>query len=364
MSRYARHLSLKEIGIEGQKKLAAASVLVIGAGGLGSPVLQYLTAAGIGRLGVADHDKVSLSNLQRQVIFTEADVGKPKAETAVARLRSLNSTVRYQAFSSSIHSGNALQIISEYDIVVDCTDNFPTRYLLNDACVLSGKPYVYGAIHRFEGQVAVFNLRKNSANYRDLYPAPPAPGSVPNCEEEGVLGILPGLIGSLQAAEVLKIVTGSGAVLDSVLLMVDAWENDMQKMKVKPRGTREKITQLIDYEAFCGLSPRQQNVNEITVGELSEWMKNGVDFQLIDVREPYEYNIVHMNGELMPMSALPEYVDLIDRHRKVVLHCHHGSRSASVIRALESRYGFENLYNLKGGIHAWAVEIDKSLPTY
>lgn len=364
MSRYARHLSLHEIGFEGQRKISGASVLVVGAGGLGSPVLQYLTAAGIGHIGVVDHDSVALSNLQRQVLFNERDIGKNKAEAAIAHLQLLNSTIGFTCFPEKIDSSNAIEIISGFSLVVDCTDNFPTRYLLNDACVLTGRPYIYGAIHRFEGQVAVFNLNAKSANYRDLYPTPPSPGSVPTCEEEGVLGVLPGLIGTLQAAEVLKIVTESGEVLDNTLLMVDAWDTSIERMKIKPGVTRESIRQLIDYEDFCGLKRLEKDIREITVQELDAWRRNQVDFQLIDVREAYESEIVEIGGELMPMSSLAEYVDLIDRHRKVVIHCHHGSRSASVIRALESRHGYNNLYNLRGGIHAWALEIDNKLPTY
>lgn len=364
MSRYARHLSLKEIGIEGQKKISLAKVLVVGAGGLGSPVLQYLVAAGVGEIGVADHDAVALHNLQRQVIFTEQDIGKNKAEAAVSHLQELNSTIYITSYPFKIQSSNALKIISGYDMVIDCTDNFPTRYLLNDACLITSKPYIYGAIHRFEGQVAVFNLRETSANYRDLYPTPPAPGSVPSCEEEGVLGVLPGLIGTMQAIEAIKIITGSGEILDGVLVMIDAWETTMERMKVKPRGTREKISGLIDYEAFCGIQKHDKDLKEISVQELEIWRRNKLDFQLIDVRETYEYEIVEIGGELIPMSRLADYMDLIDRHRKVVIHCHHGGRSASVIRALESRHGFNNLYNLRGGIHAWATEIDKGLPVY
>lgn len=356
-------MSLKEIGPQGQQKIAGASVLVVGAGGLGCPVLQYLAAAGVGKLGIVDHDVVSISNLQRQVLFRESDVGKNKALAAKDHLSQLNSTIELNTYPAKITSANALELVSRHDMVIDCTDNFPTRYLLNDACLLAGKPYVYGAIHRFEGQVAVFNLTSTSANYRDLYPTPPAPGSVPTCEEEGVLGVLPGLIGTMQAIEALKIVTGSGQALDGTLLMLDAWDNSRQKMAVKPKGTREKVEKLIDYEAFCGLRGLSE-IREISVQELASWKKNGVDFQLVDVREDYEFEIVNMGGELMPMSALQEYIELIDRDRQVVVHCHHGGRSASVIRLLESRYGFDNLYNLAGGIHAWAEEIAPELPRY
>lgn len=363
MSRYARHLSLKEIGPAGQQKIAEASVLVVGAGGLGCPVLMYLAAAGVGHIGIIDNDAVSLSNLQRQVLFRESDVGKNKATAAKSHLQQLNSTIQLTAFPEKLSSSNAMGVIEAFDMVIDCTDNFPTRYLLNDACLLTGKPYIYGAIHRFEGQVCVFNLTAESANYRDLYPAPPAPGSVPTCEEEGVLGVLPGLIGTMQAIEALKIITGSGEVLDGELVMLDAWDNTRQKMMVRPKGTRSKVEKLIDYEAFCGIKGYQE-IKEITVQELASWKKNGVDFQLIDVREEHEFEIVNMEGELMPMSAFQEHIDLIDRDRQVVVHCHHGGRSASVIRLLESTYGFDNLYNLAGGIHAWAEEIDNNLPTY
>ncbi len=364
MSRYARHLSLKEIGPIGQQKIGEAKVLVVGAGGLGCPVLQYLTAAGVGHIGIIDNDLVSLSNLQRQILFRESDVGKSKAEIARKHLFELNSTLDIRAFPEKITSANAVDILSGFDMVVDCTDNFPTRYLLNDACLLTGKPYIYGAIHRFEGQVAVFNLTKESANYRDLYPTPPAPGSVPTCEEEGVLGVLPGLIGTLQAIEVLKIITQSGEVLDSELMMLGAWDNTRQRMVIRPNGSRPKVTALIDYEAFCGIKNHQVEMKEITVQELSSWKENCVDYQLIDVREPYEYEIVNIGAELMPMSELQEYIDLIDKDRQVVIHCHHGGRSASVIQILQSRYGFNNLYNLTGGIHAWAEEIDPKLAIY
>ncbi|WP_416866054.1 MAG: ThiF family adenylyltransferase [Imperialibacter sp.] len=364
MSRYARHLSLKEIGPAGQQKIAEGRVLVIGAGGLGCPVLQYLAAAGVGRIGIVDNDVVSISNLQRQVVFRESDVGKNKAEAAKSHLMALNSTIELVAYQEKITSANALDIVAGFDIVIDCTDNFPTRYLMNDVCLLADKPYIYGAIHRFEGQVAVFNLTKESANYRDLYPTPPAAGSVPTCEQEGVLGVLPGLIGTMQAIEALKIITQSGEVLDSTLVMLGAWDNTRQRMVIKPKGTRAKVTKLIDYEAFCGIKNYQENMKEITVQELDSWKKNGVSFQLIDVREAHEYETVNMGGELMPMSELQEYLDLIDKDRQVVVHCHHGGRSASVIQALQSRYGFDNLYNLIGGIHAWAEEIDPNLPTY
>jgi len=364
MSRYARHLSLKEIGPEGQRKIGGGRVLVVGAGGLGCPVLMYLAAAGVGHIGVVDNDVVSLSNLQRQVLFRESDVCKNKAEAAVFHLRQLNSTISLVAHPVKIDSSNALGLLLDYDLVIDCTDNFPTRYLLNDACVLSGKPCVYGAIHRFEGQVAVFNLTSGSANYRDLYPAPPAPGTVPTCEEEGVLGVLPGLIGTMQAAEALKIITSTGVVLDGVLMMVDAWDNSQQRMKVRTTEPRPTIEKLIDYEAFCSLKGAEEKVKEISVQELAVWQKNGVDFQLVDVREAYEYDLVNIGGELMPMSQFQEFINLIEHDKPVVVHCHHGGRSASVIRMLQNRHDYRNLHNLKGGIHAWAMEIDNDLPTY
>jgi sulfur-carrier protein adenylyltransferase/sulfurtransferase len=376
INRYQRHLSLKGFGLDGQNKLKQAKVLVVGAGGLGSPVSMYLAAAGIGKLGIADHDNISISNLQRQILYSENQVGKSKAQETVERLKSLNSEIRYESIPSKLTSTNALQIISGYDVVVDATDNFPTRYLLNDACVLLKKPLVHGSILQFEGQLSVFNFEyesgKRSSNYRDLFPVPPLPGSVPDCAQAGVLGVLPGIIGSMQALEVIKIITRVAQPLADKLLIWDSLEMSTTIISIKNHDTSAQIKSLIDYEDFCGISqdknkslkPNESVMKEVTVQELQRMKESGEDFQLIDVREPYEYDICNLDGELIPMSEIPNNVDRIAKDKKVVIHCRSGKRSGDMLLWLEKNHNLSNLYNLKGGILAWAKEIDPEMPVY
>jgi len=365
LERYSRHLVLPQFGIDGQQKIKRAKVMVVGAGGLGCPVLQYLAAAGVGTIGVIDDDTVGESNLQRQVLYGTTDIGKPKATQAASKLNVLNPHVIVTPHILRINSTNALELLDTYDLVVDCTDNFPTRYLLNDACVLLDKPLVYGSIFRYEGQVAVFNLHQG-ANYRDLYPTPPTPGSVPNCEEGGVLGVLPGIIGCFQANEVLKIISGIGEPLNGRLLLIDTLSLETRLVKFPNRNERNSIKKLIDYDEFCGINKKQpiMDMKEITVEELKKLRDNGDDFQLIDVREDYEIEICQIDGERIPLSEIPHSVDKISRDKKVIIHCRSGSRSGNTIKWLEKNHNFENLYNLKGGILAWADRIDPSMAKY
>lgn len=375
--RYSRHLVLEEFGLESQMKLKQARVLVIGAGGLGSPVLLYLTAVGIGKIGIVDFDKVDVTNLQRQVLFTTEDVGKNKAEAASGRLKALNPLIEVKSYALRITSVNALDLLKGYDVMVDGSDNFPTRYLVNDACVLLGKPFVYGSILKFEGQVSVFNLQKPdtsfSANYRDLFPQPPSPESAPNCEQAGVLGVLPGMIGSLMATEVIKIITGIGKPLADKLLIFDALDTEFTTINIPNRNAIGSIKQLIDYEDFCGINQKKNKyldiqhnkpMREITVQELKKLKDAGADFQLIDVREPHEYDICDIGGELIPMAEIPSSTDQISRDKQVIIHCRSGKRSGEMVLWLEKNEGYENLYNLKGGILAWAKEIDPEMLVY
>ncbi len=368
MARYARHIAIPEFNVEGQQKLKAAKVLVIGSGGLGSPLLLYLAAAGVGHLGIVDFDVVDESNLQRQVLFTVEDIGKSKAETAKNRLLKLNPHIEITVFNTAFTKDNALEIIKDFDVVADGTDNFPTRYLVNDACVLANKVNVYASIFRFEGQVSVFNYLSGDGtkgpNYRDLFPEPPPPGLVPNCAEGGVLGVLPGIIGSLQASEVIKVVTGVGEPLSGKLFLFDAASFTTRTLKIE-KNPKTKITELINYEQFCGIEPKEEKtVKEITVQELKALVDTNADYQLIDVREPYEYDIANLNGELIPLSKVVQAAGQISRDKKVIIHCRSGVRSANAIRELELLHNFENLYNLKGGILAFSNEIDNSIPTY
>lgn len=369
LARYARHLAIPEFGMEGQQKLRAGRVLVVGSGGLGSPLLLYLAAAGVGHIGIVDFDVVDESNLQRQVLFTVSDVGKPKAEAAALRLKALNPHIEVTVYRMPFTRDNALQLIESYDVVADGTDNFPTRYLVNDACVLAGKINVYASIFRFEGQVSVFNYLfpdgSRGPNYRDLFPDPPPPGMVPSCAEGGVLGVLPGIIGSMQANEVIKVLTGVGEPLAGRLFLFDAASFTTRVLKVRSNPDIA-ITQLINYEQFCGLEPPTDGspVKEITVQELQHLQTVNGAIQLIDVREPYEYDIANLQGDLIPMAQIVDHPERISRDRQVVIHCRSGRRSADVIRELQQRYGFDNLYNLKGGILAWAREIDPSIPEY
>jgi molybdopterin/thiamine biosynthesis adenylyltransferase/rhodanese-related sulfurtransferase len=380
LERYSRHLIIPEFNIEGQRKLKAARVLVIGTGGLGSPLLLYLTAAGIGTIGLVDFDTVDQSNLQRQVLFTVSDVGKHKVDAAIDRLKGLNPHVNFIAHKTRITSENALDIIKDYDVVADGTDNFPTRYLVNDACVLLNKVNVYASIFRFEGQLSVFNYTDVNGvvgpNYRDMFPLPPPPGLVPSCAEGGVIGVLPGILGSLQANEVIKVVSGVGDPMNGRFFIFDAasFETRILKIKRNPsnplNGDNPTQKGLIDYVQFCGIAPeadptkKSDEVEEIDVFQLREWMDSNKDFQLIDVREPYEYEIANLSGELIPLAQISSKVDAISRERKVVVHCRSGIRSAKAIRELQEFHGYNNLVNLKGGILAFAKEIDHSIPTY
>jgi adenylyltransferase/sulfurtransferase len=375
LERYSRHLIIPEFNIKGQAKLKESSVLVVGTGGLGSPLLQYLTAAGVGTIGIVDFDVVDDSNLQRQVLFSVDDVGKSKAETAAAKLKKLNPYIKFKVYNTQLTSENALDIVKDYDLVADGTDNFPTRYLVNDACVILGKTNVYGSIFRFEGQVSVFNHKLKDGefgpHYRDLFPEPPPPGLVPSCAEGGVIGVLPGIIGSIQANEVIKVITGIGEPLAGRLFLFDALNFETRTVNVRKDPETPEIKELIDYVQFCGLGPNgsgekkdNEMVKEITVLELSELKKNNEDFQLIDVRENYEYEIAHIDGELVPLGLVQSFADQISRDKKVVFLCRSGIRSAQAIRMLEKQYGFDNLYNLKGGILAWADQIDPSIPKY
>jgi molybdopterin/thiamine biosynthesis adenylyltransferase/rhodanese-related sulfurtransferase len=374
LARYNRHIIIPEFGLAAQQKLKAAKVLVVGSGGLGSPVLLYLAAAGIGTIGIVDFDVVDDSNLQRQVLFGVNEIGKPKVEAAKERLQALNPHIEFILYNTQLTSQNALNIIKDYDVVADGTDNFPTRYLVNDACVLLGKPNVYASIFQFEGQVSVFNYRKASGesgpNYRDLYPTPPPPGLVPSCAEGGVLGVLPGIIGSLQALEVIKVVTGVGEPLVGRFYIFDALSFESRTFNISRRddnplnGTNPTITQLIDYEQFCGVKAVEKPVKEITPKELYELQVKGEPFQLIDVREPYEYDIVNIGAELIPLATVAEQVEKISKDQPVIVHCKMGGRSAKAIRELEEKFGFANLYNLKGGIIAYIDEVKPELAKY
>ncbi|HKH59619.1 MAG TPA: molybdopterin-synthase adenylyltransferase MoeB [Flavitalea sp.] len=374
LARYNRHIIIPEFGLESQRKLKAAKVLVVGSGGLGSPVLLYLAAAGVGTLGIIDFDVVDDSNLQRQILFGVESIGAPKVEAARERLLALNPHIKIQLYNEQLTSKNALDVIKEYHVVADGTDNFPTRYLVNDACILTGKPNVYASIFQFEGQVSVFNYRnaKGEAgpNYRDLYPTPPPPGLVPSCAEGGVLGVLPGIIGSMQASEVIKVITGVGETLSGRFFIFDALNFETRTFKISRRddnpisGKNPTIKELIDYEQFCGMKTVEKPIKEISVKDLYDWQVRGEKFQLIDVREPHEYDIVNLGGELIPLATVSTNADRIDKDRKVVLHCKMGGRSAKAVRELEEKYGFDNLYNLKGGILAYIDEVKPELTKY
>ncbi|MEZ5006536.1 MAG: molybdopterin-synthase adenylyltransferase MoeB [Chitinophagales bacterium] len=375
LARYNRHIIIPELGMEGQLKLKNAKVLVIGTGGLGSPMLLYLAAAGVGTLGIVDFDVVDESNLQRQVLFSVQDVGRPKVEAAKERIEGINPHIKVNAYNLQLTSKNALELFKDYDLVADGTDNFPTRYLVNDASVFSGIPNVYASIYRFDGQVSVFNYTDKDGNtgpnYRDLYAEPPPPGLVPSCAEGGVLGVLPGIIGSLQANEVIKVITGIGEPLSGKLYTFDALSFksrtfNIGKDKTNPlTGENPTQTTLIDYEQFCGIPQAYEasKVKEITVQELKNWMVQEKDFQLIDVRESHEYDIVNLGAELIPLKTVVNNANKFNKNKPVVVYCKMGGRSAIAIQQLQEK-GFDNLLNLKGGITAYAKEIDPSLITY
>jgi molybdopterin/thiamine biosynthesis adenylyltransferase/rhodanese-related sulfurtransferase len=372
--RYSRHLIMPEVGMEGQQKLKAAKVLCIGAGGLGSPLALYLGAAGIGTLGIVDFDVVDYTNLQRQIIHATADVGRKKLDSAADKLKAINPFLNLRTFDTKLTSANALELFREFDIVADGTDNFPTRYLVNDACVLTGKPNVYGSIFRFEGQASVF-ATKDGPCYRCLYPEPPPPGLVPSCAEGGVLGILPGLVGVIQATETIKLILGQGDSLIGRLLLVDALGMKFRELKLRKNpdcpicGTHRTITKLIDYDEFCGIRGVEAaptsggNLAEISVEELKKKLDNKEDIFILDVREPHEYQICNLNGYLIPLGDLPKRVAELDSSREIVAHCKMGGRSAKAVAFLQQS-GFTKVHNLTGGITAWAERIDTKMPKY
>ncbi|MHC5861480.1 molybdopterin-synthase adenylyltransferase MoeB [Nostoc sp.] len=373
--RYSRHIILPEVGLEGQKRLKAASVLCIGTGGLGSPLLLYLAAAGVGRIGIVDFDVVDTSNLQRQVIHGTSWVGKPKIESAKNRIHEINPYCQVDLYETRLTSENALELIQPYDIIVDGTDNFPTRYLVNDACVLLNKPNVYGSILRFEGQATVFNY-EGGPNYRDLFPEPPPPGMVPSCAEGGVLGILPGIIGLIQATETVKIILGQGNTLSGRLLLYNALDMKFRELKLRPNPIRPVIEKLIDYEEFCGIpqaqaeeAKQQLESQEITVKDLKELLDSGAkDFVLLDVRNPNEYDIAKIPGSvLVPLpdiengNGIAKVKEILNGHR-LIAHCKMGGRSAKALAILKEA-GIAGT-NVKGGITAWSREVDPSVPEY
>ena len=375
LRRYSRHLSLPEVGLEGQKKIRAASVLCIGAGGLGSPIAMYLAAAGIGKLGILDFDAVELSNLQRQILHGTPDVGRPKTQSAADTLRRLNPGVQVVLHDTRLTSANALDIIRPYDIVVDGTDNFPTRYLTNDACVLLRKPNVYGSIFRFEGQASLFAPHLGGPCYRCLYPEPPPPGTVPSCAEGGVLGVLPGIIGLIQTTETLKLILGQGTSLLNRLLLYNALDMQFRELKLRrdPQcplcGDRPTIAHLIDYAAFCGAPPPSTAAatlpDEVTVHDLKRALDNPpLGIRVLDVREPHEHQIARIKGaRLFPLSTLPQRLAELDPNQPYYLHCHAGVRSLQALQFLR-QHGFQQLKSVKGGIAAWSNEIDPTVPQY
>ena len=379
LSRYSRHLILPEVGMEGQQRLKAAKVLCGGTGGLGSPLALYLAAAGIGTLGLVDFDVVDASNLQRQIIHSTRDIGRKKLDSAEEKLKALNPALNVVKHDTMLTSANALSILGEYDIVADGTDNFPTRYLVNDACVLLGKPNVYGSIFRFEGQASIF-ATKDGPCYRCLYPEPPPPGLVPSCAEGGVLGILPGLVGVIQATEVIKLILGKGTPLIGRLLLVDSLNMRFRELKLRRNpecpicGDNPTLTQLIDYQQFCGIVPEppptssqepvlKNGIPQITVKELKRRIDAGENVQLIDVREPFEYQIAQIGGKLIPQNDVPNRLSEIDRDREVIVHCKAGGRSQRIAEFLVQS-GYPRVVNLSGGILAWSDEIDPRVPKY
>ena len=375
LSRYSRHLILPEVGMEGQRRIKAARVLCVGTGGLGSPLVLYLAAAGVGTLGLVDFDVVDASNLQRQIIHSTKDIGHKKIDSAAEKLTALNPAINIVKHETMLTSANALEIMKDYDIVADGTDNFPTRYLVNDACVLLGKPNVYGSIFRFEGQASVFATQAGPC-YRCLYPEPPPPGLVPSCAEGGVLGILPGLVGVIQATEVIKLILGKGESLVGRLLLVDALNMRFRELTLRKNpecpvcGTNPTVTQLIDYDHFCGIipeTPQEKNVKngipQITVKELKVRRDAGEDIFLLDVREPYEYQIAQIGGTLIPQNDVPQRLAEIPRDREIVVQCRSGARSQRIAEFL-MQSGYTQVVNLAGGILAWSDEVDPTVQKY
>jgi molybdopterin/thiamine biosynthesis adenylyltransferase/rhodanese-related sulfurtransferase len=378
VARYSRHLIIPDVGMDGQKRLKNAKVLVIGAGGLGSPALLYLAAAGVGTLGIVEFDEVDTSNLQRQIIHGEPDVGRPKAESARDSIRNVNSDVQVNLHQFRLEPDNAVELFREYDLILDGTDNFATRYLVNDAAVLAGKPYVWGSIYRFEGQVSVFwedapdgpNGEKRGLNYRDLYPEAPPPGMVPSCAEGGVLGVLCASIGSVMVTEAIKLITGIGEPLLGRLMVYDALDMNYRTIKLRRDPERQPITELIDYEAFCGVVSEEGQAaavgSTITAAELHEMLEAGKPIELIDVREPVEWDIVRIEGaKLIPKDRILSGEALADlpQNRPITLYCKTGIRSAEALAALK-KAGFADATHLQGGVVAWARQVDPSLPVY
>jgi sulfur-carrier protein adenylyltransferase/sulfurtransferase len=371
--RYSRHLIMPEVGMEGQLKIKQAKVLCIGTGGLGAPLGLYLAAAGVGRIGLVDFDVVDSTNLQRQVLFSTQDVGVPKTRAAANRLRGLNPDIQIDTYETQLTSANAFELFKDYDIIVDGTDNFPTRYLVNDASVMMGKLNVYGSIFRFEGQITVFGAPDGPC-YRCLYPEPPPPGLVPSCAEGGVLGVLPGIVGTIQAAEALKLIIGKGDPLIGRLLLFDALAMKFRELRLRKNpdcpvcGTHPTQKNLIDYAEFCGVRGEEApntvtNIPEITPKELKARLDKGDDIYVLDVREPHEYQICNIHGHLIPLGELPQRVHELDSSKEIVAHCKSGKRSAQAVEFLRGA-GFKKIQNLKGGILAWSDEVDPSLPKY
>ncbi|MEO8512249.1 MAG: molybdopterin-synthase adenylyltransferase MoeB [Ignavibacteria bacterium] len=384
IERYSRHLVIPEVGVEGQLKLKSAKVLILGAGGLGSPIGMYLAAAGIGKLGIVDFDELSYSNLQRQVLYSTNDVGHLKTELAKQRLNEINPNIEITVYNERLTSDNAFDILKGYDVIADGTDNFATRYLINDACVMLGKPFVYGSILRFEGQVSFFDA-KTGPCYRCLYPEPPAPGEVPDCAEGGVLGVLPGIIGSIQAAEVIKYILGKGATLKGRLLLVDALKMEFKQVKFSKDDScpvcsaKPSITTLIDYDAFCNNTNNENHINntkgdkmsdhsewEITVEEYKARLDKGETPYLLDIREPFEKEVANIGGYLIPMSELPQRLSELpeDKDKEIIVYCRTGNRSHHVTKYLIDEAGYTNVKNLLGGIHAWHDLIDPEVKKY
>jgi molybdopterin/thiamine biosynthesis adenylyltransferase/rhodanese-related sulfurtransferase len=374
IARYSRHLIMPEVALEGQKQLKAAKVLTVGTGGLGSPLALYLAAAGVGTIGIVDFDVVDESNLQRQIIHGTSDVGRPKVESAYDRLKDVNPNVEVRVHEEALTSENALEIFEDYDVIVDGTDNFPTRYLVNDACVLLGKPNVYGSIFRFEGQASVFYAEKGPC-YRCLYPEPPPPGLVPSCAEGGVLGILPGAIGTIQATETVKLILGIGEPLIGRLLLYDALGMSFHEMKLRKDpncpvcGENPTVTELIDYQEFCGIpqasaAEEENGVPEISVSELKQKLDAGKDINVLDVREPHEYEVANIGAKLIPLGELPErLIEVESDGGEIAVLCRSGARSARAVKLMQDT-GFDRVYNVKGGILAWSDEVDQSIPKY
>ena len=368
-SRYSRHIVMPEVGIGGQQRLKASSVVVVGAGGLGNPAAAYLASAGVGTIGVVDWDEVEISNLQRQFLFTEADVGRRKAEVLRSRLQAINPHVQVNLHQTRLDSANALEVLRPYDIVLDATDNFPTRYLINDACVLLKKPYIYGSVFRFDGQVSVFSTPDGPC-YRCLYPAPPPPESVQSCAEAGVLGVLTGIIGTVQANQVISMLIGKGATLAGRLLLFDGLDTSFDELRIRrdPQcpvcGSRPTVTRLIDYEEFCGVRKGVEGGEDVSPTGLRTELEQGENLLLLDVREPYEYQLCHLEGaKLIPLGQLQSRMKEVDRQGSIVVYCHTGTRSAFAAKILRDA-GYSEVRNLTGGIEAWAKQVDRKMPRY